>query len=461
MTNPLFQERKQRMAQQEQWKSKIGFILAAAGSAIGLGAIWKFPYVAGTGGGGAFFLIFLLFTLVLGLPLLLAEFTIGRKAQADAITTYKILAPGSGWHLTGVIGVITSFILLSFYSVVGGWIILYIFQTMAGGLSGLTQNQYGELFGAMISNPYKTLLAQFLFMLMTIVVVAKGVQQGIEQASKIMMPALFILFLILVGRSLSLDDAIKGVEFLLLPDFEKLTSKTVLYALGQAFFTLSLGASVMVTYASYLPKTQNLVNSALSIIVMNIVIALLAGLAIFPGVFSFGLQPNAGPVLIFAVLPAVFNQMPFGMLFFLAFLVLFLFAALTSAFSMIEIIVATISKNDTSKRKQFTWIIGILIFIVGIPACLSYSTLADFKLLDKTIFDLMDFAVSNVLLPTGALMISIFTSWKVSKSALLIELGHGSALRKGFFTLWFYLLKYVIPVAIIIVFIDAIGLLDW
>jgi neurotransmitter:Na+ symporter, NSS family len=448
------------MAQQEQWKSKIGFVLAAAGSAIGLGAIWKFPYVAGTGGGGAFFLIFLVFTLVLGLPLLLAEFTLGRKAQSDAIRTYKILAPGSLWYFTGIIGVITSFILLSFYSVVGGWIILYIFKTLAGGLSGLTQNQYGELFGMMISDPFKTLLAQGLFMMMTIVVVAKGVQQGIEQASKIMMPALFILFLILVGRSLSLDDAIKGVQFLLLPDFEKLTSKTVLYALGQAFFTLSLGASVMITYASYLPKAQNLVSSALSIIVMNIVIALLAGLAIFPGVFSFGLEPNAGPVLIFAVLPAVFSQMPFGMLFFLAFLILFLFAALTSAFSMIEIIVATISKNDSAKRKKLTWVTGILIFLMGIPACLSYSTLAEFKLFDKTFFDLADFAVSNVLLPLGALLISIFTSWKVSKTALYEELMQGTKIRRSFFTAWYYLLKYVIPIAIIIVFIDALGVFD-
>ena len=449
------------MTQQEQWKSKIGFILAAGGSAIGLGAIWKFPYVAGTGGGGAFFLVFLLFTLLLGWPLLIGEFTIGRNSQSDAITTYRKLAPHSNWGIVGKIGVFTNFMLLSFYSVVGGWIILYLIEALSGGLSGLTQDDYGQVFGDIIAQPYSTLGAQLLFILLTVFVVAQGVQKGIEQASKIMMPALFILFIVLVLRSLTLDGAIEGVKFLLVPDFSKLTSETIAFALGQAFFTLSLGASVMVTYASYLPKTQNLPKSALSIIVMNIAIALLAGLAIFPGVFSFGIEPNAGPVLIFTVLPAVFDQLPFGMVFFIAFLLLFLFAALTSAFSMIEIIVATITKNDNKKRKRFTWIIGIAIFIIGIPSCLSYGVMADFTIFDRVFFDLVDFAVSNVLLPLGALLISIFVSRKVSKEVLFEEIRQGSTIGKMSFYIWFYLMKYIIPIAIIIVFIDALGLLDW
>ena len=271
-------------------------------------------------------------------------------------------------------------------------------------------------------------------MVLTIVVVAQGVQKGIEKASKIMMPALFILFIIIVIRSLSLDGAMEGVKFLLVPDFTKLTSETILFALGQAFFTLTLGASVMVTYASYLPKTQNLPGSAMSIIAMNIVIVLLAGLAIFPGVFSFGLEPDAGPTLIFSVLPAVFNQMPFGMFFFIAFLVLFLFAALTSAFSMIEIIVATMTKNDPSKRKKFTWIIGMAIFVVGIPSCLSYGVMADSKFLIKRYFDLVDFAVSNVLLPLGALLISIFIPLKIAKTELFDEMKQGSNIGTFFFT---------------------------
>jgi neurotransmitter:Na+ symporter, NSS family len=449
------------MAKHEQWTSKLGFILAAAGSAIGLGAIWKFPYVAGTGGGGAFFLIFLLFTLLLGYPLLLGEFLIGRNTQSDAITAYKKLAPNSLWHVTGRIGVIACFLVLSFYSVVGGWIILYLFKAFTGGLQGLSQSQTNQLFGDIISEPFSTLFAQLVFMLLTIIVVAKGVQKGIEKASKIMMPALFVLFIVLVLRSLSLDGAMEGVKFLLVPDFSNITSESILFALGQAFFALSLGVSVMVTYSSYLPKTQNLPNSAFSIVIMNIVISLLAGLAIFPGVFTFGLEVNAGPTLIFAVLPAVFNQMPFGIVFFIAFLLLFLFAALTSAFSMIEIIVATMAKNDSAKRKKYTWIVGILIFIVGIPSCLSYGLMADFKLFDKTFFDLIDFTVSNVLMPIGALAISLFVSVQVSKSVLFDELKQGSNVGKFFFHVWFYLLKYLTPIAIIIVFLDVLGVLDW
>ncbi|MER2090777.1 MAG: sodium-dependent transporter [Sporosarcina sp.] len=449
------------MPQQEHWKSKIGFVLAAAGSAIGLGAIWKFPYVAGTGGGGAFLLVFLLFTLLLGFPLLIGEFILGRKSQSDAITTYKKFAPHSGWHITGVIGVVTSFLVLSFYSVVGGWIILYLFKAVTGGISGLSQDQFGPLFGQIISNPFATLAGQLIFMVLTIIVVAQGVQKGIEKASKIMMPALLILFIIIVARSLSLDGAMEGVKFLLVPDFSKLTSETILFALGQAFFTLTLGVSVMVTYASYLPKTQNLPKSAMSIISMNIVIVLLAGLAIFPGVFSFGLEPDAGPTLIFSVLPAVFNQMPFGIFFFIAFLVLFLFAALTSAFSMVEIIVATMTKNNPSKRKKFTWLIGMAIFIVGIPSCLSYGVMADVKFFDKTVFDLVDFAASNVLMPLGALLISIFIPLKVSKTDLFDEMKQGSTVGKVFFNVWFYLLKYLTPVAITIVFLDALGVFKW
>ncbi len=449
------------MSQQEQWKSKIGFIFAAAGSAIGLGAIWKFPYVAGTGGGGSFFLVFLLFTLLLGWPLLMAEFTIGRKSQSDAIRTYKKLAPNTNWALVGKMGVFTNFMLLSFYSVVGGWIILYLFEALTGGLHGLSQDTYGQLFGNIISNPISTLTGQLLFILLTVIVVAQGVQQGIEKASKIMMPALFILFIVLVIRSLTLDGAMEGVKFLLVPDFSNLTSESISFALGQAFFTLSLGASVMVTYASYLPKTQNLPRSALWIILMNIMIALLAGLAIFPGVFSFGLEPNAGPVLIFSVLPAVFDHLPFGIVFFIAFLVLFLFAALTSAFSMVEIIVAALTKNDKTKRKKFTWMIGTAIFIVGIPSCLSFGVMSKVFIFDRVFFDLVDFLVSNVLLPFGALLISIFVSRKVAKSELFEELKQGSGIARFSFSLWFYLLKYVTPIAIIIVFLDSLGLMGW
>ncbi|WP_212944037.1 sodium-dependent transporter [Heyndrickxia oleronia] len=445
------------VSQQEQWSSKLGFILAAAGSAIGLGAIWKFPYIAGQNGGGAFFLIFILFTLLLGLPLLLAEFSIGRLTQENAVDSYRKIAPKAKWHWIGILGMIACFILLSFYSVIGGWIIIYLYKAITGQLNGLSSDQYTQVFGDTISDPIISLIVQLLFILMTIVVVARGVQKGIEQASKIMMPALFILFILLVIRSITLDGAMAGISFLLQPDFSKLTSKTILEAMGQSFFTLSVGVSVMVTYSSYLPKNQSLPRSAFSIVGMNLVIVLLAGLAIFPAVFALGLEPGAGPVLLFNVLPTVFSQLPLGMLFFIAFLILFLFAALTSAFSMLEIIVSVITKKDIKGRKKWSWIIGIAIFIFGIPSALSYGALGDVTLFGKTFFDLMDYTVSNILMPLGALLIAIFVPLKVKKSVLYEELKQGSGLKRGLFEAWYFLIRFVAPILIFVVMLDVLG----
>ncbi|AKQ72177.1 sodium-dependent transporter [Bacillus licheniformis] len=444
-----------------KWASKLGFVLAAAGSAIGLGAIWKFPYVAGTSGGGAFFLVFVLFTILLGYPLLLGEFVLGRKSQSDAIGTYQKIAPGTPWVITGWIGIAACFLVLSFYSVIGGWILLYIIKAVTGSLSGLTQAGYGELFGSIIQDPLQTLAAQLAFIIMTILVVAKGVQKGIERVSSIMMPLLFILFIALVLRALTLENAIDGVRFLLVPDFGSLTPQAILFALGQAFFTLTLGVSVMVTYSSYLSKSQNLPKSALSIVIMNLAVTLLAGLAIFPAVFSFGLQPDQGPTLLFAVLPAVFDRLPFGMLFFIGFLTAFLFAALTSAFSMIEIIVAAITKGDQTKRGKWTWTIGLLIFAVGIPSCLSYGMLDEPFIFKKTFFDAADYVVSNILMPLGALFISIFIPLKLSKHDLYEEMKSGSKAGKGFFIVWFYLLRFLVPLAIVLVFLNLIGVFSF
>lgn len=444
-----------------QWTSKLGFILATAGSAIGLGAIWKFPYIAGMSGGGAFFLIFLIFTVFIGMPILLAEFIIGRGSQKDAVSAYKTFAPNSSWHLIGVLGMVTCFILLSFYSVVGGWILLFLYETVKGNLSGLADQEYEVLFNNVIANPTFTVLAQFIFIIIAIIVVAKGVQRGIERASKIMMPALFIAFIVLIIRSLTLDNISEGISFFLYPNFSNLTSKTILFALGQSFFSISIGVSVMVTYSSYLSKKEDLPQSAFTIVIMNVLISLLAGLAIFPAVFAFGFKPEEGPGLLFVVLPAVFNKIPFGIIFLAVFLILFLFATLTSAFSMLEIIVAAITKGDTSKRKKVTWITGILIFIVGIPAALSSGILSEFTLFDKTMFDLSDYLVSNVLMPLGALLIAIFVGFKIPRQTLLTEIRSGSSYGKRFFAVWFLLIKYVAPIAIIIVFLDAIGLVKF
>ncbi|MEB2275236.1 sodium-dependent transporter [Bacillus sp. ILBB4] len=443
------------MSQNEQWTSKLGFILASAGSAIGIGAIWKLPYVAGTSGGGAFFLLFILFTAIIGLPLLLAEFVLGRHTQKEAIRAYDAVAPDSLWKGIGYLGVITCFILLSFYSVVGGWILQYIFASVTGQLNGVSD--YGSLFNSTIANPTSAVISQFVFLLLTIVVVARGIQNGIEKANKILMPALFILFIIIIIRSLTLDGAMEGVSFFLYPDFSKLTSQTILFAMGQAFFSLSVGVSVMVTYSSYLSKQQNLPKSAISISALNILISLLAGLAIFPAVFSMGVKPTEGPGLLFIVLPSIFEQLPFGIVFQTFFLALFLFATLTSAFSMLEIIVASLAKGEQHKRIKLSWISGLLIFVVGIPSALSYGLLSDVSIFGESIFDAFDFLVSNILMPLGALLIAIFVPWKMKKDVLIEEFKHGSANVKRWFSLWLLAIRYIAPVLIIIVFLNMLG----
>ncbi|MGE7120252.1 sodium-dependent transporter [Peribacillus sp. NPDC046944] len=443
----------------EQWSSKIGFILSAAGSAIGVGAIWKLPYVTGMSGGGAFFLLFILFSLFMGFPLLLAEFIIGRSTQKEAISAYRSLAPHSNWHWIGRLGVFTCFLLLSFYSVIGGWIVIYFVKGLFGGIISEGAD-YGSVFNGTIGNPLLVLVAQFVFLAITVLVVAKGIQNGIEKVSKILMPALFLLFIVLIIRSLTLDNALEGVKFFLAPDFSSMTSQSVLFAMGQAFFSLSVGVSVMVTYSSYLSKKESLIQPAISIVAMNLLIALLAGLAIFPAVFSLGLEPAEGPGLLFVVLPAVFDQIVFGEVFLLGFLALFLFATLTSAFSMLEIIVAAIVKGKEEKRTKYAYIIGILIFAVGIPSALSYSTFSDLLIFSKNLFDSADYLVSNILMPLGVLLISIFVSYKIKKSSLREELLQHSRLGAQAFNIWFFIMRFIIPLVIIIVFLDVTGILD-
>lgn len=443
------------MKQTEQWTNRLGFILAAAGSAIGLGAIWKFPYIVGTSGGGAFFLIFLLFTLGIGLPLLLAEFVVGRSTQQEAIGAYKAIAPGTLWQWVPRLGVATAFILLSFYSVVGGWILIYLIRTLSGQVMGMP---YEQVFQQVISDPIGAVAAQLAFMLITAWVVARGVQNGIEAANKYMMPALFILFIAMVVRSLTLDGAMEGVLFFLTPDFSKLSAESILYAMGQSFFALSVGNSVMVTYSSYLGPKESLVRSASSIVGLSLMVSLFAGLAIFPAVFALGMEPTEGPGLLFIVLPSVFAQIPLGGLFFFMFLALFLFATLTSAFSLLEIIVASLAKGNEQKRKRMSWLIGLLIFVVGVPSALSFGVLEDIKLFDKSIFDAADYLVSNILLPLGALLIALFVPLKMKREVLIREMQANTSRGRRFFALWLLLIKYVSPIAIILVFLHSLGI---
>ena len=440
------------MEKRDHFASKIGFILAAAGSAIGLGAIWKFPYMAGTNGGSVFVLLFIISTLLIGLPILLAEFVIGRKGQSDAITTLKKLAPDKKWFLIGWSGFFFSFIILSFYSVVGGWILSYLTRALMFSLDNKGENYYGALFETIIANPWEVLIGQAVFMLLTILIVQGGIEAGIERASRIMMPALLIFFIVLVIRSLTLDGAMEGVKFMFVPDWSYFNAQTMLLALGQAFFSLSVGVAGMMTYASYLPKEQKLGNSAFSVSMLNIGISLMAGLVIFPAVFALGYSPNEGPGLVFIILPAVFEQIPFGAFFMLLFFILMLFATLTSSIAMLETVVSMGIKNAYDKRKRSSWIYGLLIFLVGIPSALSFGVFSDFKILGKTFFDSADFLTNNIGLPLGALMISIFAGYVLKKQETFDELNISSLS----FNIWYFIVRYLAPIAIILVFLNAI-----
>jgi len=443
--------------QQSQWSNKLGFILASAGSAIGLGVIWKLPYVTGTSGGGAFLLLFFLFSFFIGFPLLLGEFLIGKSTQKGAIGAYKTIAPEGKWHYIGYLGIFTNFLLLSFYSVIGGWIIHYCFIAIKEFFVSSDIN-YVSYFGEMVSNAPVVFLCQTIFLGITVYVVSKGIQGGIEKASKFLMPVLFIVFLILIVRSVTLDNAIEGVKFFLYPSFDKITSESILYAMGQAFFSLSLGVSVMITYSSYLSKRENIVTPAVSVVVMNLLISILAGLAIFPAVFSFGFSPEEGPGLLFIVLPNVFNEMMFGQVFFFLFIFLFLFATLTSAFSMLEVLVASLTKGVETKRKKWSILSGVGVFVLGIPSVLSFSSLSEFTPFGRTFFDNADYIVSNILMPTGALLVAIFVAHRMEKTVLKSEFITASKWSKVFFTVWYLLIKYVIPAVIILVFLDTMGI---
>lgn len=438
------------MSEKSQWGSKIGFILASAGSAIGLGAVWKFPYMTAANGGGSFLLVFLIFTLLIGLPLLLAEFVIGRGAGVSAVKSFGKLGKNGKYNVFGYIGAFALFVLLSFYSVIGGWILVYLGISIADAIGLHSTGDYVAMFGNIISNPWIALGAQALFILINVLIVSCGVQKGIERASKIMMPMLFIIFLIIIARSLTLPNSMSGVTYFLKPDFSKLTTSGLLYALGQSFFALSLGVTAMLTYASYLNKKVNMVQSGISVVLMNIAVSIMAGLAIFPAMFSFGMESEGGPSLLFIVLPQLFNNMAFGKIFYILFLILFLFATVTSSVVMLEINVGNITDQKNTNRTKWSVIIGILTFIFGIPSALSYGPLADTLFFGKTFFDSMDFLVSNILMPLGALFLSIFTGYVLDKKLAMEELNvkEDNKTALTLFKVWLFLLRYVLPIII-------------
>ena len=418
------------MTKREHWGSRLGFILAAAGSAVGLGNIWKFPYMAGENGGGAFLLIYLALVFTIGLSVMLAEMVIGRMAEKNAIGAFAKLK-GGAWPLVGLCGVAAAFIILSFYSVVAGWTISYMVKSITGALAIEDPAALGGIFGGFISDPVSPLIYHALFMALTVFVVLAGVGSGIERASKILMPALFALLLILIVRSVTLPGAGEGIAFLLSPDFSKVTWTTVSEALSQAFFSLSLGMGAMITYGSYLSKKENIASSAGWVTLLDTSVAVMAGLLILPAVFAFGFDPSAGPGLTFITLPAVFAHMPMGSVFAFMFFLLLGIAALTSAVSILE---------------------------VGIPSSLSLGIMGEFTIFGLGFFDLMDYVSSKLLLPIGGLFISLFVGWVVWGKAKEDIAAHNGVVP-GWLNAWGIIVKFVAPLAIAFILRKGLGVL--
>ncbi len=442
------------------WSSRLAFILAATGSAVGLGNIWKFPYVTGENGGGAFVLVYLLCIAIVGIPIMMAEVMIGRRGGRSPVNSLRLITERDrlkpAWKLVGVVGVLAGFLILSFYSVIGGWAISYVGTTASGQLAGQSAEAVGAIFSGLLSDPVTLLTWHTLFMALVMVVVARGVRSGLERAVSILMPALFVLLLVVVGYAMTTGHFGQAAAFLFQPDFSKLTTSGILVALGHAFFTLSLGMAVMMAYGSYLPKNISIAKTSITVSVIDTGVALLAGLAIFPIVFANGLEPGAGPGLIFQTLPLAFGQMPMGTLFGTLFFVLLIFAAWTSGISLLEPIVEWLEEQKGMNRAVSTVAAGAVCWALGIASILSLNLWADFAPLGfipmlegKTIFDLLDFFTANILLPLGGLLVALFAGWVMSRQAMENEL----SLSPAMFNLWFVTVRFVTPVAVAVVFI--------
>ena len=450
------------IAKHEHWSSKIGFILATAGSAVGLGALWRFPYTVGTNGGGAFVLFYLIFCILLGFPVFIAELIIGRKTQKSAVLAYSILHPKSkNWRGLGWFNFATSLLILSFYAVVSGWVLSYVFMSISNFSHGKTPEQIGAVFGTLYESPWINLFWFALFLLINLGVVAGGVKKGIEHWSKILMPLLFIFLIGLFIFSTTLPGFAAAAKFIFYPDFSKLKADSILNALGLALFTLSVGYGIMITYGSYMQKSENIPKNGFVVAVMTIFVSLISGLVIFPIVFSYGLPPEAGPGLVFKTLPILFAKLPATLLISTVFFLLMLFASLTSTISLLEILVANLMEVYEVTRKKACYLLTLLTFIIGIPSALSGSkTLFPTweAIYGKNFFDMLDYLTLSWFTPISVLLTTIFVGWTLKKEMLYEEFALGTNL--AFLARpWLFLVKFIVPLVILFIILHEAGII--
>lgn len=443
----------------ESFGSRFGALVAMAGSAVGLGNLWRFPYLVGENGGAAFIIVYILLSFLICLPIFVSEFVIGRRSQENAYAAFRDLSGGSAWRWIGLITVIVPLIVLSYYSVIGGWSFEYLFKSITFSFTGTdTLSSMNTMFMDFVSSPWMPLLMHTIFMLATTLIVMVGIKDGIEKFSKVMMPLLFVMVLAIAIYSLTLPGAGKGVDYLFNPDFSKIDGKACAAALGQAFFSLSLGFGTILTYASYVDKKENIMFQSTATAISDLMFALIAGVAIMPAVFAFGLNPQSGPGLVFETLPYVFSQMPAGGIVAIVFFVALLVAALTSSISMLEVAVAYLVEEKKFSRTGACAVLFAVCWVVGALCSLSFGPLADFKIAGRSIFDFFDNLSSNVLMTLGSLMTVLFVGWRLKKTDIYDEFTNGgtlSANAKIFGVLWF-LIRYVCPLAIIAIFVSGL-----
>ncbi|HZH72023.1 MAG TPA: sodium-dependent transporter [Mariniphaga sp.] len=434
----------------DSFGSKLGVIAAAAGSAVGLGNIWRFPLVTTQNGGGAFLLLYIGSVLLIGIPVMLSEFSIGRRAQKNAYGSFKKLAPNTPWFLVGFMGILTAFAILAFYSTVAGWTIEYFVQASSGKL--LTVENMQENFSTFSSDTYRPLMWQLLVMVITAGVVFAGIKRGIEAFTKVLMPVLVLLIILLAIRSVTLDGAMEGIRYLFLPDWSAVNLTTVLMALGQAAFSLSIGMGTLITYGSYVPKDISLLNTTTKVAITDTSIAILSSIMIVPAIFALSdvtvNELSPGPGLVFEVLPDVFKAIPGGGVLAIIFFALLCMAALTSTISVLEVVVSWLKEEMKLTRKWATVIASVSITILGVFATLSFGELSGFTIFGNTIFGILDYASANIMLTFGALFIVIFVGWKLGKTEFIAEISNDGSIKSGLFKVIFFIIRYIAPVAI-------------
>lgn len=437
-----------------QFATRIGVIAASVGSAIGLGNIWRFPYEAGQHGGGAFLLIYILFVFAIGVPIICSEFLIGRSSHSNVLGAFqKLERKGSKWHLISYVGILSSLMILSFYSVVAGWTLEYTIQSVAGGLKDSSPDYLANYFQEFTTQSNRSLMWTIVFLLLNYLIIRKGLKNGIERMSNIMTPLLFVILLVFCVNSLMMPGAADGLKFLFVPDFSKITPKVMLGALGQAFFSLSLGVSTLITYASYFKKDVPLVRSASIIAGLDTLFAIVAGLIIFPALFTYGIEPTEGPKLVFEVLPYIFSQTPGGQIWAAAFFFLLFLASITSTISMSEISISFFCEEWKMTREKASMLNTVIAIVFGSLCALSFGAAADWKIFGMTVFDLFNFTTANLLMPVCGIVFAIFAGWFMDKKLVRSQLTNRETLKVRTYKSIVFSLRYIAPLAILSIFL--------